>query len=183
MRCISPHANYSITLFNPKPKRGMDGSGTIVEYTDGEPLLAQFDKTGLLDHEIEEALEYFDFSALPEGVNPVTRIACFDSEVFVMRFPEEEREAKLEAIDKRLREVAPLFPTQFRIVEQPPADKPWANYDEQSVDDILQLQAQTGISPEKIRLYELERKAPRSTLIRAMEELEAGVESTALAAA
>jgi hypothetical protein len=171
MRALSPHAKYSIALIHPRTRRGADSTGTIVEYTEGETVSADFDKSGMLDHEIEFALERFNFTGLPEGVNPLTRISVFDSEAYCQRYPEDERLEMQTKIDKRLVELSKQFPSDFIVVEQPASPKPWPSYDDMDVQEILQLQTSTGHNPETIRLYELENKE-RSEVVDAMLRLE-----------
>jgi hypothetical protein len=184
MRAISPIAHYGITVQSPRAKRGMDQAGQVVEYFDGDLIHAQFETSGLTEWEQIFALENFDFSGLPDGVNPLTRVSVFDSEAYVQRFPKDEREAILKKVDERLEELQTIFPSEFRIVEKPRQLAPWPTYDttalEDSVDEetgevkpgILSLQRVSGWSPEQIRLYEVE-NANRSEVIAAMEALEA----------
>jgi hypothetical protein len=184
MRAISPISNYSIQLFEAIPKRGMDSSGTVIEYSDSKPVLAQFARGGLTEWEQLEALELFDFSGLPDGVNPLTRVSVFDTEGYVQRFPKEEREAALAKIDARLEELAERFPSEFRIVAKPRQIAPWPTFDNTPLEDevsdetgevtpgILTLQKVSGWSPEQIRLYEVENQN-RPEVIAAMEALEA----------
>ena len=40
MRAISPHGRYSIQLVEAHPKRGVDATGTVVEYSDTKPIIA-----------------------------------------------------------------------------------------------------------------------------------------------
>jgi hypothetical protein len=187
MRAISPIAKYSIQLVEAVPKRGMDASGTIIEYADRKPVIAEFQTSGLTDWEQLVALESFDFSGLPEGVNPLTRVSVFDTEAYVQRYPAAEQEAHLAEIDARLLQLSTIFPSEFRIVEKPAAPKPWPSYDDCEVEDrefrneagevlivdgILTMQAKTGINPETIRLYEVEHQN-RAEVVEALEALEA----------
>jgi len=187
MRAISPIASYSIQLIEAVPKRGMDASGTIIEYTDRKPVIAEFRQGGMTEWEQLVALESFDFSGLPEGVNPLSRVSVFDSEAYVQRYSPSEQEAHLKEIDERLSYLATIYPNEFRIVEKPAAGKPWPTYDEAELEDrifrdeqgeelvvdgILTMQAKTGINPETIRLYEVENRN-RSEVVEAMEALEA----------
>ena len=173
MRAISPLARYGIQVVEAVPKRGMDSTGTIVEYTDAKPVHAQFTQGGLTEWEQIEALEHFDFSGLPEGVNPLTRVSVYDSEAAVAHIANpDERIAMQQLIDERLRHFSTLYPSEFRIVEKPPVPKPWPSYDGDSIEKVLQIQEATEYSPEAIRLYEMERPHPRVTLIQKMAELE-----------
>jgi len=173
MRAISPIARYGIQLIEAVPKRGMDSTGTIVEYTDRKPVHAQFTQGGLTEWEQLEALENFDFSGLPEGVNPLTRVSVYDTEGAVAHLANPKERMALQALlDERLEHLSQLFPSEFRIVAKPAAEKPWPGYDNDPITKVLEIQEATGISPEKIRLYEMERPQPRATLIARMVELE-----------
>lgn len=172
MRAISPIARYSIQLIEAVPKRGMDKSGVVVEYTDSQPVIAQFSQGGLTEWEQIEAIEKFDFSGLPDGVNPLTRVSVFDSEAYVQRFPKAERDKALAQIDERLTELQAIYPSEFMIVEKPAQPAPWPTYDDATLDEILELQMVSGWSPEQIRLYEVENRN-RKEVVEAMERLEA----------
>lgn len=186
MRAISPIAAYGITLQRPNVRRGTDRSGTVVEYNEGETLHAQFTRGGLTEWEQIVALESFDFSGLPEGVNPLTRISVFDTEAYVesLDIPEKHKAEVLAEIDAKLTKLQHTFPSEFRIVEKPPAPKPWPSYDDTPFEDaidreseevvvygIKSMQAMTGISPETIRLYEVEHEN-RPEVVAFCEELE-----------
>jgi len=175
MRAISPFANYSIVLVNSVPKRGVDKTGAVVEYSDTEPILAQFAVTGLTKWEEAVAVESFGdaFGALPEGVNPITRVSVFDSELYCQsRYADEqEREAKQILIDKRLQELAKQYPNQLLVVEIPAAAKPWPTYDDhKKLEDILALQVATGTDPNVIWRYESE-NLKRAEVLAAMEDM------------
>lgn len=169
MRCISPHARYSITLFSGKDKIVMDASGYATKVELEKPITADFGQHGLLDHEIEAALEKFPFSGLPEGVNPLTRVSSFDSEAYVLRYPKHERSALLVQINQALREKQERNPNDYIIVEPPKASRPWPSYDEDSVEEILAFQERLRVDPDEIRLYELQNKN-RKTIVAAMLE-------------
>ena len=172
MRAISPIGNYSIQLFEAIPKRGMDSSGTVVEYSDNKPVIAQFHRGGLTEWEEIAAIESFDFSALPEGVNPLTRVSVFDTEGLVANQEDgPEKDAFLEKVEKRLAHLATLFPGEFKIVEKPASPKPWPSYDDNTLEEIFELQAATQVDPQIIRLYEVENKN-RAEVIEACEVIE-----------
>lgn len=178
MRCISPSRNYSIQVIEGNEKIVVDKSGTAIQVVLDKPVIANFEGTGLLDWEIEPALSSFNFSGLPEGVNPLTRISVFDTEAYVDTRPEHEddpkaRDALLERIDTRLRKLQSRFPSEFIIVEKPATNIPWATYDTDSVEDILLIQARIQVSPERIRLYEVENQN-RPEVVEAMLALEEG---------
>lgn len=177
MRCISPHANYSIQVIEGLETVMMDGRGHAFTQVTNKPVIADFQQGGLLDHEIDSALTYFNFSGIPEGVNPLTKISSFDTESYVQRFPEEEQLAILEKIDKRMRQLAEQNPGEFIVVDQPAAEKPWPTYDEDSAKDILQLQERMKFDPEVIRRYEVENQN-RAEIVEKMF----GIENPSLAA-
>jgi hypothetical protein len=157
MRAISPIGNYSIQLFEAIPKRGMDSSGTIVEYSDNKPVIAQFGRGGMTEWEEIAAIESFDFSALPEGTNPLTRVSVFDTEGLVANMEDgPEKDAFHSKVEARLQHLSTLFPGEFKIIEKPRSPKPWPTYDENTLEEIFELQAATGVDPQDIRLYEVE---------------------------
>jgi hypothetical protein len=183
MRAISPIGNYSIQLFEAIPKRGMDKTGTVVEYSDDKPVLAQFHRGGLTEWEEIAALESFDFSALPDGVNPLTRVCVFDTEGLVAHMEDgPEKDAYLEKVEKRLAHLSTLFPGEFKIIDKPASPKPWPSYDENSVEEIFELQALTQVDPQDIRLYEVENKN-RPEVIEACETIERALRGDASALA
>ncbi len=172
MRCISPYANLNVLIFEPHVHRGTS-KGQIIEYEEGG-LNVQFDKSGLLDHEIDVALEKLAFTALPDGVHPLTRVSVFDTEMYVesLSIPEDEKPKLLADIDARLRELEKMGTGHFVIVDFPAIPRPWAKYDEQDVETILTVQQATGTDPNLVRRYELENQN-RKGVINAMKELEA----------
>ena len=171
MRCISPHAKYSIQAFEGDEQIVVDARGYATRVVLKDPIVCNFDQGGLLDHEIAFALESFGFSGIPDGVNPLTRVSAFDTEAYVQRLPKERRDEVVVQLDERLRELEKLFPSEFRIVESPRAARPWPSYDEDSVEDILKFQERLRINPETIRLYEHENQH-RQEIIDAMFLLE-----------
>jgi hypothetical protein len=173
MRCLSPSPGYSIQVFEGREQVVVDARGYANTIQLQKPVLADFDRLGLLDHEMEAALEFFSFSGLPEGVNPLTRIGVFDSEAYCQRFPKNERDEMLVQMDARLRELQLIFPSEFIIVEPPVKARPWPSYDEDTAEDVLKFQERLRIDPESIRLYELENKN-RSEVVDAMGRLEFG---------
>lgn len=184
MRAISPIGSYGIQLVEQRVKRGLDKTGAVVEFYDGELVHAQFHKGGLTEWEELAALERFDFSGLPEGINPLTRVSMFDSEAYCAKYTNpNEYAARLAEIDERLEYLSKLFPNEFILVAKPAAPKPWPTYDVTPVEDvedefgnveqqgIFTMQGITGISPQEIRLYEVEHEN-RPEVIEAMEALE-----------
>lgn len=167
MRCLSPHAGYSIQVIEGQEQVVVDARGFANTVQLHKPVIADFQQGGLLDHEIEAALEQFNFSGIPEGVNPLTRISSFDTEAYVERFPANQKDELLVQIDQRLRDLQKINPNQFIVVEQPYAERPWPSYDQDSAEDILKFQERLRINPELIRRYEVENKN-RQTLVLAM---------------
>lgn len=168
MRCISPYAAYTITIFEAREQIVVDSSNFAKLVVLDKPVVAQFEKSGLLDNEIEAALSKFTFSGLPEGINPLTRIAVFDSEAYCSRLPDKKNRAEMQVqIDERLRELQEQHPSDFIIVEPVEVPKPWATYDELEVEEILALQSATGANPEGIYRYELG-KEERPEILEAM---------------
>lgn len=173
MRCISPHGRYSIQVFEGQSRVGVDTAGVMHSVELTKPVVADFEQGGLTEWEIEAALTSFNFAGVPDGVNPLTRVAVFDTEAYVQKFPKEERELKLAAIDARLRELQERHPSEFVIVEKPAAPKPWPSYDTDSIQDIVYMQGRLGINPETIRLYEHE-NGKRQAIIDLMTEIQEG---------
>lgn len=155
MRCISPYGAYTITVFSAEEQIVVDARGYAQTVVLKKPIIAQFEKSGLLDNEIEAALQTFTFSGLPEGVNPLTQVAVFDSEAYCSRLPSNQRDEMQIQVDQRLRDLQKDHPTDFIIVEPTEIPKPWLTYDECSIEEVLQLQTATGASPEGVYRYEL----------------------------
>jgi hypothetical protein len=171
MRCLSPHARYSINVFDAQEQIVTDSRGYAHSRPIGLQVMANFENTGLLDHEVDLALSSFSFSGLAEGVNPLSKIGVFDTEIFCLRWPEREREEIQAQIEERLRELQQLHPSQFIIAETPTAARPWTKYDQDSVEGVLAVQQATGTDPAVVRRYEQE-KQNRPEIIEAMKELE-----------
>lgn len=173
MRCISPHGRYSIQVFEGQSRVGVDAAGVMHSVELSKPVVADFEQGGLTEWEIEAALMSFNFAGVPDGVNPLTRVSVFDTEAYAQRFPEDERELKQAAIDKRLRELQERHPSEFVIVEKPAVGKPWPSYDTDTIEEIVGFQKRLGISPEAIRLYEHENQG-RQAVIDVMTAIEEG---------
>lgn len=171
MRCLSPHGGYSIQILEGNEQVVIDARGYAQTITLNKPVIANFDKSGLLDHEIEAALFMFNFSGLPEGVNPLTRISCFDTEAYVEQYPKDRRDELLVQIDSRLRELQERHPSEFIIVESPQAARPWPSYDDDTVEDVLKFQERLRINPQTIRVYEVENQN-RPEIVEAMLRIE-----------
>ena len=171
MRCLSPHSGYSIQVFEAEEQIVVDPRGAATSHVLKKPVIANFQQGGLLDHEIEWALTYFNFTGLPDGVNPLTRVASFDVTAYVQQFKEDKQDAMYVQICDRLRQLQKLNPSEFIIVEQPRAPIPWPSYDEDSVEDILTFQERLKMDPQGIRVYEHENQA-RPEIVDAMDKLE-----------
>jgi hypothetical protein len=170
MRCLSPHRNYSIQVIEGNEQVVVDARGHATTVQISKPVVADFDQSGLLDYEELAAFEHFTFSGLAEGVNPLTTLSVFDTEAYCQRFPKDRRDELNVQIDKRMRELQSIFPSEFIIVETPQAAKPWPRYDEYTVEDILKFQEALGVNPDEIRLYELENEN-RDELVIALLQL------------
>lgn len=171
MRCLSRFSDYSIQVFEGRDQVVTDPRGYATLRTLDKPVIADFEHSGLLDHELETVLSSFTFAGLPEGVHPATRIGVFDTELYSMRFPEKDRDAMQVQIEQRLRELQKQHPNDFIIVELPHAEKPWGKYDELTVEDILKYQEALGADPTQIRRYE-EENQNRPEIVKAMTALE-----------
>ncbi len=167
MRCISPSPRYSIQVIEANEQVVVDARGFATSHVLKKPVIANFQQAGLLDHEIEAALEHFNFSGVPEGINPLTRIGVFDTEAYVQQYQKHERDEMLVQIDQRLRELQERFPSEYIIVDPPESPKPWPSYDDDSIEDVIKFQERLQINPEMIRLYELE-NANRTEIVEAM---------------
>lgn len=152
MRLISPHPRYSIQLIESPVKRGPDQSGAIVEYQDTKPIIAEFRQMGLLEWEQIAALQHFSFSGLPEGVNPLSTVSCWDSEVVArdLQWTDELHQK----VQDRARHLAQMNPASVLVVEKPKVPAPWPSYDAQDVEQILATLKVTQLDPQLCRLYE-----------------------------
>ncbi len=184
MRCLSPHSNYSIQVFEGKETVMMEARGHAYREVTKEPVIANFEQTGLTEYEILEALEHFNFSGVPEGINPLSRIAVFDTDLYIEQKSnmdedlDKEELAELRVrIENRLRKLQTKHPSEFIIVDPPRHFAPWPSYDEDSVEEILAARERFGFSPEAVRLYEVENKN-RDEIIDAMTALENETAST-----
>ncbi len=176
MRCISPHGRYSIQVIEGEEQVGLDARGIMHSVELRKPQIANFEQGGLLEWEIEAALINFNFSGIPEGINPLTRVSTFDTEAFVQKVADPTARQELQdRLDERLRHLSKLYPSEFIIVEKPAAPTPWPSYDTDSIQDIVAFQARLGISPEAIRIYEYENQN-RQAVIDVMTDIEEGRE-------
>jgi len=179
VRVISPHLAYSVQVFTGEEKREVDPiTGQAYTRTERMPLVAEFEQGGLFPHEADIALREFDgvWKGLPEGVNPLTRVSIYDTEVAALTLGwSEEYHAK---VDERLRVLAANAPTRLLVVEDVKAPKPWPKYDDQDADEIIAYVEVLGIDVEIVLAYEREnenRKEIISALTKALKETEAAV--------
>jgi hypothetical protein len=178
MRCLSPHSKYSIQVFEGQEDVLMIDGKHAKNVVTRKPVIADFEASGITEYEMEAALLSFNFSGIPDGVNPLTRIAVFDTDLYIEQLANADEEldrAELEEfrtrMENKLRKLQSKHPGEFIIVDPPAHDKPWPSYDEDSVEEILSAQERFRFSPEAIRLYELE-NAGRSEIIERMTALE-----------
>jgi hypothetical protein len=173
MRALSPYARFGLLLFPAREKVVTIEGGYSRYQVLEEAVIAQFDKLGLMDWEADLALKTFNFTGLPEGVPPLSRVGVFDSEAFCLsRYSnEDERRSMQIQIDNRMRELQPDFPNHYILVEMPEAERPWGSFDKDSIEDILTLQERLEMDPTLVRRYEEENQA-RPEIIEAMTALE-----------
>ena len=173
-RFISPHTRYSVAIDPGHERLVTDARGNSFLHQESNPQVAQFEQSGLRDHEISAAMERWTFSGLPEGVNPVTRIAVYDPEAQAIAadWSDEQRHA----VERKLWLESEAHPGDLAFVLAPRARAPWPSYDSDSPEEILELQKRLQVDPETIRRYE-EENAAREQLIAAMWELEASTEA------
>lgn len=138
MRAISPHANFSIQIIEAVVKKGVDQRGTIQEIVEREPFIVQFEHFAITPEEESAALAAFNFSGIPEGINPLTTLGVWDSVIFQRshQLSDEQREA----VEAKLREKGEQQNWQrFIIVEDAKVPKPWPTFDEDDPADIVMI--------------------------------------------
>lgn len=161
-RAISPFGRYSIQIIEADERIVLDKSGHAISVPFSKPVIANFQQGGLMAHEIEAALERFNFSGVPDGVNPLTRLSVFDTESYALARGMSKDELK--AMDDRFEYLAEINPSEFILVPMPLAPRPWPSYDDDSPEDIVEFQSRLGIPAEVVRLYESENKNRKSVL-------------------
>lgn len=181
MRVLSPHPGYSVQVFQGKENREVDGNGSPYTRVEVEPLVAHFEAGhGLFPHETELALRVFGsvIAGLPEGTNPATRIAVFDTEAIAeFRGWDAEYHQK---VQDRLRVLAQNAPSRLVVAEDIKAPRPWPKYDEQDADEVIAAVEFIGVSPEDVIRYENERDEPRVVILTAMQALLENAETAAV---
>lgn len=162
MRAISPHANYSIQVVEARTKKGVDRTGVIQEVIEQNPVLLQFEHFAITPEEAQEALKAFNFSGLPEGVNPLTTLGVWDSIIF-QRTHDLTDEQRIE-IENLLRARGESQSwSRFIIVDQPRAPKPWPTFDEDEPDDIVAIAQRLNLTDAAVA-YEKENGARAEVL-------------------
>ena len=139
--------------------------------------VAKFQQGVALDHELEAALKAFTFRGLPDGVPPETYISVFDTSDYQTqnKLTDEEREEIEAWIESRAQ-----FGVDYIKVDELRSPKPWPNYDEDSIEDVLGMIEKGGFDPDTVRRYEQE-NANRVELLEKLVELGAAdVERTDL---
>jgi hypothetical protein len=169
-RFISPHSRYTVAVDPGVVRNLTDPRGITFSHEESKPEIAQFEQSGLRDHEIQTAFEAWTFSGLPEGVNPVTRIGVYDQEA--MAIANDWTDEQRRKVERKLWFEAEAHPGDLRFVLSPRQPKPWPSFDTDTVEEILAFQDRLKINPEVVRRYE-EENGQRTEVISAMWELEA----------
>lgn len=155
-RFISPSSRYNVQVVQGVEQTMMDSRGFAFSQIISQPILAQFETSGLREHELETAFETFNFTGLPEGVNPVTRIAVYDPEAQALA--QDWTDETRKAVERKLYHVSLEQPGYVKFVPSPRAPRPWNTYDHDSVEEILHAVDRYGYDPDVVRLYEVENK-------------------------
>jgi hypothetical protein len=166
MRAISPYSRFTIQLIEAPVRRGPDATGSIVEWSEGKPVIAEFEKQGLHPWEQVAALEGFAFGGLAETVNPLSVLSVYDTEAAALQnnwTPDFKQK-----VEARLLVLAERNPSNFIVVAKPRTAAPWPAYDSQPLAEILTLLKVTQIDPDVVRIYEAE-NLNREDVIYAME--------------
>ena len=175
MRVLSPHSGYSLQVIAGREVIEHDRvTGQAYTRTEVQPYIAHFEASatggGLFPHETELALRSFSFGAIPEGVNPVHRIAVFDTEAAALAndwTPEYKS-----AIEDRLKFLAAQAPSRMVVVEDLRAAKPWPKYDDADAEEIISYIGVLGIDPEIVRFYENDQDIPNIGVLNALDSIE-----------
>jgi len=168
-RFISPHSRYTVAVDPGSTKLLTDARGNTFMHVESDSRVAQFEQSGLRDHEISEALSRWTFSGLPEGVNPVTRIGVYDPEAQAVAADWDDEQRK--TVERKLWLESQAHPGDLAFVHTPRQPIPWPSYDTDTVEEILEFQKRLGVDPEIVRRYEEENKV-RKQIVAAMWELE-----------
>ena len=174
-RFISPHSRYTVAIDPGHERMVTDQRGVTFLHRESEPTVAQFEQSGMRDHEIQEALTRWTFNGLPEGINPITRIGVYDPEANAIAadWPDEARKK----VERKLWLEAEAHPGDLAFCLSPRQPMPWPSYLSDTPEEILQFQERLGINPEIVRRFEEENEG-RQEIIAAMWELESRKEQT-----
>lgn len=160
-RFISKHQRYSLGI---RDEVGMvTAQGVPIVAQAG--ILANFSHGGLAQWEVDEALEVFEFHGLPEGINPVLRLSCYDTD-----FAEKEErwpEGVKDEVENVLRTSGRLG-SDYIEVGRPRVPSPWPTYDEASFARILNRVIEDGYDPAEVLEYERQSQK-REDVIKALE--------------
>ena len=167
-RFISPHARYTVAIDPGVTKLITDARGNTFMHAESDPQVAQFEQSGLRDHEIQVAFERWTFSGLPEGTNPLTRIGVYDPEAqsIASDWTDEQRST----VERKLWVESQNHPGDLAFVLTPRKVSPWPSYDTDSVEEILTFAERLQVDPEQIRAYESENQN-RPEITEAMTKL------------
>jgi len=172
-RFISLHSRYSVAVDPGVERMITDHRGVTMLHRESEPTIAQFEQSGMRDHEIQEALSRWTFSGLPEGVNPLTRIGVYDPEANAIAADWDDEARK--RVERKLWLQAEDHPGDLAFVLSPRQPLPWPSYNTDTPEEILTFQERLGIDPENVRRYEEENQA-RPEIVAAMWELESHID-------
>lgn len=136
MRALSPHTRLSVGVFPPKERREQDGLGGSYILVDTPAVSADFQHGALFPEEQRLVLEKFTFTNLPLGVNPLSVIGVWDSEVAAHSNGWDDDFH--DKVCDRLRQLE-VNDSHFVIVEEKQAAKPWGSYDEDTTDEIVEF--------------------------------------------
>ena len=173
-RFISPHARYTVAIDPGHERMVTDQRGITFLHRESDPKVAQFEQSGMRDHEIQEALQRWTFSGLPEGINPMTRIGVYDPEANAIAADWSDEQRK--SVEAKLWFESQNHPGDLAFVLSPRQPMPWPSYPHDTIDEIIEFQKRLGIDPEVVRRYEEENEG-RAEIVTAMWELEARTDS------
>lgn len=162
-RFVSRYGNFSVGVQSLIKEHFGTGESKVLK----PRIDAQFHNHLVTDEDFAVALQSFQFPGLPfdeetnQNVSPRYRVSLWDSEWAQLN--EGWTDDQIELIISTLRS-DPGFGIDFIELEIQTAKKPFGNYDELSVDEILQIVKIAGIDPESVAAYERE-NANRKSLI------------------
>jgi hypothetical protein len=151
----------------------VDGTGTIIEVTEKEPRVLQFEHFAITPEEQAIALKSFSFRGIPEGVNPLTTLGIWDSHIY-QRTHDLTDEQRIEVEEALRRKGERQNWRRFIIVEKPKAPKPWPTFDEDSPGDVVDLALRLNLVDAAVA-YESENQA-REDVLRALSTEDAVVD-------